>query len=108
MTRRGPWRAGLTASGMGGSEMSQFPILLAGITIDADNDVLQLDEAGSVQPATLVHGTYWLRGDGGAGDFCPVLVTGLNAAFAGGNTYAGPLSGWSIDAAGQSLTVTVP
>ena len=87
--------------------MSQFPILLAGITIDADNDVLQLDEAGSVQPATLAHGTYWLRGDGGAGDFCPVLVTALNAAFADGNTYAVTLSGWSIDAADQSLTVTV-
>lgn len=87
--------------------MSQFPILLAAITIDADNDVIQLDEGGSVQPATMAHGTYWLRGDGGANDFCPVVVTALNAAFAGGNTYAVTLSAWSISAAGRSMTVTV-
>jgi hypothetical protein len=87
--------------------MSQFPILLAAITIDADNDTLQLDEGGSVAAAVMAHGTYWLRGDGGAGDFCPVVVTALNAAFAGGNTYAVVLSAWSISATARSVTVTV-
>lgn len=87
--------------------MSQFPILLAAITIDADNDTLQLDEGGSVAPATLAHGTYWLRGDGGAGDFCPIVVAALNAAFAGGNTYAVSIGAWSIDPTDPGAEVTV-
>ena len=87
--------------------MSQFPILLAAITIDDDNDTLQLDEAGVVAAATMAHGTYWLRGDGGAGDFCPIIVAALDAAFGGGNTYSVDVGTWSIDPTDETAVVTV-
>lgn len=87
--------------------MSQFPIILAGITIDADNDTIQLDENGVVAAAVMAHGTYWLRGDGGADDFGPIVAAALDAAFGGGNTYTVSIASWSIDPTDPSAVVTV-
>lgn len=52
------------------------------------NDVLRFTEGASTNNATIAAGTYYLRGDGAAGDFCPALVTALQGAGASANTYS--------------------
>jgi hypothetical protein len=90
--------------------MSTFPILLGAIVIDDDTDGVYLDEAGVGIQCTLVHGTYYLKGDGAADDFCLALKTALEAG--GANTYtvtieSGGAPTWSRSPAAVAATVTV-
>lgn len=90
--------------------MSTFPILLGAIVIDDDTDGVYLDEAGVGIQCTLVHGTYYLKGDGAADDFLLALKTALEAG--GANTYtitvdSGGNPSWSRSTSSRAVTVTV-
>jgi hypothetical protein len=90
--------------------MTTFPILLGAIVIDDERDGVYLDENGVGISCTLVHGTYYLTGDGTASDFCLALKTALEAG--GANTYtvtieSGGAPTWSRSPAAVAGTVTV-
>jgi hypothetical protein len=64
-----------------------FPVLLAAIVIDDDNDTIVLREGGVDYTCTVIHGTYYLKGDGDDDDILYELINALNAAPAA-NSYA--------------------
>lgn len=64
-----------------------WPALLGAIVIDSTNKTIRVIENGVTEDLNLVEGTYYLRGDGASGDFCPALETCL-ATHTGGNTYS--------------------
>lgn len=68
--------------------MSKFVVVLGAIVIDASNNKLSITEVATPNLATIASGTYYLRGDGTASDFCLALKTALEAAGASANTYS--------------------
>lgn len=58
-----------------------YPVMLGAIVIRAGvNDVIRFTEGAATNSATLEAGTWYLRGDGTADDFCVKLKTALEAA----------------------------
>lgn len=88
---------------------SEFLVALASITIDADNNTLQLDEAGVVAAATIASGTYYLRDD----DFGAAIGLALDGAFGSANSYqcrlinSGGLASANISPSNRSAVVRV-
>ncbi len=94
--------------------MSKFPVLLGAIEIIAgENDVVQITEGAGTNNGTIAAGTYYLRGDGTTGDFCPALVTALQGAGASTNTYGvtvttnGTTASWDTNPANVSTKVYI-
>ncbi len=94
--------------------MAEFIVALPAITITTgENDVIKLDENGSVASATIAPGTYFARGDGTASDLLAAIATALGAAFGGGNAYtvtavtAGAVASWCITPSAASATFKV-
>lgn len=84
-----------------------YPAMLGAIVIQTGvNDVLRFTEGASTNNATIAAGTYYLRGDGAAGDFCPALVTALQNAGGSANTYSVTVAR-SIDPAVAHTTITI-
>lgn len=90
----------------------KYASLHAAIVIDSSNNLLRLDEAGTVADATIAPGVYYLRGDGSTGDVCLAIQDALDAAI-GGNTYAvttttdGSTASWDIDPANVHAKVHI-
>lgn len=58
----------------------KFPILLGAIEIiSGENDVVRITEDGTTRSGTIAAGTYFLRDDGQADDFCVALKAALEA-----------------------------
>jgi hypothetical protein len=71
------------------------------------NNVLRFTEGGFTSNATIAAGTYYLRGDGAAGDLLLALKTALEAATAlSSNTYTITVAR-SIDPAAAHTTITI-
>lgn len=84
-----------------------YPVMLGAIVIQSGvNNVLRFTEGASTNNATIAAGTYYLRGDGAAGDFLPALVTALQGAGASANTYTATVAR-SIDPAAAHTTITI-
>lgn len=84
-----------------------YPVFLGAIVVTTANRVIRFREnAGSVGNATLATGTYYLRGDGSADDFCLALKNAFDSYGAGGNEYSVTLTP-SIDPTDPGMTVTV-
>jgi hypothetical protein len=83
-----------------------YPVLLGAIVITSANRGIRINEGGTLATALLATGTYYLRGDGAAGDFLPALVTALEAATASVNTYSATVTR-SIDTATAHTLVTI-
>jgi hypothetical protein len=64
-----------------------YPVWLGAIVVTAANKGIRVKEGATTATTNLVEGTYYLRGDGAAGDFCAALKTALEAATASVNTY---------------------
>jgi hypothetical protein len=86
--------------------MSQFPVYLAPIVIDASNRNIRFKEGASTVTVQLTLGTYYLLGDGTAGDFLAELRARLEAATASANTYGITVTR-SIAIASATATVTI-
>lgn len=91
-----------------------FGCMLGGISIDAANNTIVLDEGGVLANAIVSSGTYYLRGDGAIGDLCLAVATAMTNAFAAGNAYVvdtraagGGAATWSRDAAAPTCAVRV-
>ena len=85
-----------------------YPVMLGAVVLTSSNNVLRFTEAASTNNATIAAGTYYLRGDGAAGDLCLAIKTALEAAaVASANTYTVTVA-WSIDpaVAGARITIT--
>ena len=85
-----------------------YPVFLGAVVVTTANRRLRFKEAASATVnVDLDVGTYYLRGDGAAGDFCLQLKTKLDAAYGTANTYTVTVA-QSIDttAAHTLLTVT--
>lgn len=83
-----------------------YPVALGAIVLTTSNNVLRFTEGASTGNATIATGTYYLRGDGAAGDLLPALVTALQNANASANTYTVTVSR-SIDPAVAHTTITI-
>lgn len=84
-----------------------YPVLLGAIVITSANRQIRIKEGANTNNAQLALGTYYLRGDGAAGDFLPVLVTALQAANVGSaNTYTATVSR-NIDSSSPHTTITI-
>lgn len=58
-----------------------YPVMLGGIVIRTGiNDVIRFTEGATTGSATIAAGTWFLRGDGAADDFCVKLRTALESA----------------------------
>lgn len=81
--------------------------MLGAIVLTSANNVIRFTEGASTGNAAIVAGTYYLRGDGAAGDLLPALVTALQGANASANTYSAAVA-WSIDPTqpGAKITIT--
>lgn len=81
--------------------------MLGAIVVTAANNRLRFKISSVAGNIDLALGTYYLRGDGAAGDFCAELKAKLDVFGAGGNTYSVTVAR-SIDpaAAGATLTIT--
>jgi hypothetical protein len=84
-----------------------YPVTLGAIVLTSANNVIRITENATTASATIATGTYYLRGDGAAGDLLPALVTALQNATASANTYTATVA-WSIDPAtpGAKITIT--
>lgn len=85
-----------------------YPVTLGAIVLTAPNNVIRFTEGANTGSATIAAGTYYLRGDGAAGDLLPALKTALEGANAlSANTYTITVA-WSIDPAqpGAKITIT--
>lgn len=81
--------------------------MLGAIVLTSANNKLRFKEAaGATADASILPGTYYLRGDGAAGDLCPAIVTALQNAGASANTYTVTVAR-SIDPAAAHTTVTI-
>lgn len=81
--------------------------MLGAVVLTSANNVLRFTEGASTQLATITPGTYYLRGDGAAGDLCLALKTALEAAPTGSlNTYTVTVA-WSIDPAVAGAVITI-
>lgn len=94
--------------------MAEFFVALHAIEIVAgENDIIVLDEAGVLVNAVISPGTYFLRGDGAAGDLCLAIYNALNAAFPSANVYnvsledAVGVDSWTITPSAVSAIVRV-
>ena len=85
--------------------MSKYAALLGAITIDTGNLAIRFKEDVTTSTVNLVAGTYFLRGDGSAADFCLALKTALET-HAGANTYTVALA-CSVDPSAVAGTVTI-
>lgn len=65
-----------------------YPVMLGAIVLTSANNAIRFKEGATTATATIAAGTYYLRGDGAAGDLMPALVTALQAATASANTYS--------------------
>lgn len=86
-----------------------YPVFLAAVVIDSTNNVINFREGANTAVATVVAGTYYLRGDGAADDLCLALKTALEAnsgARVSVNTYS-VVPTWSADPSGIGCTVTI-
>jgi hypothetical protein len=83
-----------------------YPVLCGAIVITTANQGIRFKEGVNTNTATIATGTYYLRGDGAAGDLLPAIVTALQAANASANTYTATVSR-NIDAASAHTTVTI-
>lgn len=83
-----------------------YPVLLGAVVLTSANNVLRFTEGASTNNATITPGTYYLRGDGAAGDLCLALKTALEAAGASANTYTVTVA-WSIDPAVAGAVITI-
>ena len=83
-----------------------YPVMLGAVVLTTNN-VLRFTEGASANNATIAAGTYYMRGDGAAGDLCLAIKTALEAAGASANTYTVTVA-WSIDpaVAGARITIT--
>lgn len=80
--------------------------MLGAIVLTPSNNVLRFTEGASTNNATIAAGTYYLRGDGAAGDLLPALKTALEGAGASANTYTITVAR-SIDPAAAHTTITI-
>lgn len=64
-----------------------YPVMLGAIVLTSANNAIRVKEGATTATTTIAAGTYYLRGDGAAGDFFPAFVTALQAATASVNTY---------------------
>lgn len=81
--------------------------MLGAIVLTDANNVLRFTEGASTGNATILAGTYYLRGDGAAGDLLPALKTALEGAnVASSNTYTITVSR-SIDPAAAHTAITI-
>lgn len=83
-----------------------YPVGLGAIVLTSANNVIRFTEGASTGNATIAVGTYYLRGDGAAGDLLPALVTALQNANASANTYTATVA-WSIDPAQPGARITI-
>ncbi len=83
-----------------------YPVGLGAIVLTSVNNVIRFTEGASTGNATIAAGTYYLRGDGAAGDLLPALVTALQGANASVNTYTATVA-WSIDPAAPGARITI-
>jgi hypothetical protein len=80
--------------------------MLGAIVLTNANNVLRFTEGANTGNATILAGTYYLRGDGAAGDLLPALKTALENANISANTYTITVSR-SIDPATAHTTITI-
>lgn len=91
-----------------------YPVFLSAITLDSTNNRILIGESGftgvGYVAADLTVGTYYLRGDGAAGDICAEIASKLNAATGAAgstaNTYTCAVS-WNAVAGGKTAEVTI-
>lgn len=83
-----------------------YPVLLGAIVITSANRGIRFKEGATTATANLATGTYYLRGDGAAGDLLAALKTALEAATASTNTYTITVAR-SIDTATAHTLVTI-
>ena len=84
-----------------------YPVALGAIVLTTSNNRLRFREAaGAVGNVDLTAGTYYLRGDGAAGDLLLELKNKLDAFGVGGNTYTITVTR-SIDPALAHTTITI-
>lgn len=83
-----------------------YPVMLGAIVLTSANNVLRFTEGASTNNATIAAGTYYLRGDGAAGDLLPALVTALQNAGASANTYTATVA-WNVDPANLGARITI-
>lgn len=84
-----------------------YPVLLGAIVITSANQAIRIKEGANTNQGLIATGTYYLRGDGAAGDFLPALVTALQSANAGSsNTYTATVSR-NIDSNTAHTTITI-
>jgi hypothetical protein len=87
--------------------MSKYAAFLGQVTVDSDHNTIRCVEDATTADVTLVEGTYFLRGDGAAGDLCAAIATALATNGAGtNNTYTVSLA-CSVDSAAPAATVTI-
>jgi len=86
-----------------------YPVMLGAVVLTSSNNVLRFTEGAlATANATIAPNTYYLRGDGAAGDLCLAVKNAMEAANAGSaNTYTVTVA-WSIDPAiaGARITIT--
>lgn len=85
--------------------MSTYPILLSAVVVDASNKTIRVVEGASTTDVNIAEGTYFLRGDGAAGDLALAVKTALDTA-TGANVYAVAVT-FSRDGDAQCATVTI-
>lgn len=84
-----------------------YPVLLGAIVITTANNRIRFKEGLNTGNADIAPGTYYLRGDGAAGDLLPALVSALNNATTGSaNTYTITTSR-NIDTSSPHTTITI-
>ena len=86
-----------------------YPIFLQAVVIDSTNKVINFREGANTATATLVEGTYYLRGNGAADDLCLVIKTALelnNGARVSVNTYS-VVPAWSADPSARGCIITI-
>jgi hypothetical protein len=83
---------------------TSYPVLLGRVVIDASNKRIVLDEGGGDLNADLAEGTYYLRGDGAAGDLADAIADALNAV--GGQVYLVTVD-YTTASASKTCTVNV-
>ena len=64
-----------------------YPVLLGAVVLTSANNAIHLKEGASTYTVSIAAGTYYLRGDGAAGDLLPALVTALESNVGSANTY---------------------
>lgn len=83
-----------------------YPVLLGLIVVDSTNNAVKFTENGVTQTLIIASGSYFLRGDGTADDFCAAFKAALDSHTGGTNVYAVALSP-SIAPGSACATVTI-